>query len=75
VVYTVDPHTIYVISNSYRQIPVFGRNTIRRFSNNCSELKKMAARDFEDLLQVSSNLPNIQLAHEDFCSLVCYPGF
>ena len=37
---------------SYRQVPTFGRDTIRRFSSNCSELKKMAARDFEDLLQV-----------------------
>jgi hypothetical protein len=37
---------------SYRQIPTFGRDTIRRFSSNISELKKLAARDFEDLLQV-----------------------
>jgi hypothetical protein len=36
----------------YRAIPSFGRDTIRRFSANCSELKKMAARDFENLLQV-----------------------
>jgi hypothetical protein len=34
----------------------FGRDTIRRFRSNVSELKKMAARDFEDLLQVSSRL-------------------
>jgi hypothetical protein len=33
---------------SYRQIPSFGRDAIRRFSANCSELKKMAARDFEN---------------------------
>jgi hypothetical protein len=39
--------------SSYRQIPTFGRDTIRRFSSNVSELKKMAARDFEDILQVS----------------------
>jgi len=38
--------------DSYREIPSFGRDTIRRFSANCSELKKMAARDFENLLQV-----------------------
>ena len=37
---------------SYRQIPTFGRDTIRRFATNSSEMKKMAARDFEDLLQV-----------------------
>ncbi|KAF7967740.1 hypothetical protein HWV62_33264 [Athelia sp. TMB] len=35
----------------YRQVPSFGRDTIRRFSNNVSELKQLAARDYEDLLQ------------------------
>lgn len=33
-------------------MPTFGSDTIRRFSNNVSELKKLAARDFADLLQV-----------------------
>jgi hypothetical protein len=37
---------------SYREVPSFGRDTVRRFSANCSEMKKMAARDFENLLQV-----------------------
>jgi hypothetical protein len=37
---------------SFRQVPTFGQDTIRRFSNNVSELKRLAARDFEDLLQV-----------------------
>lgn len=37
---------------SFRQVPTFGRDTIRRFSSNISELKKLAARDFEDMLQV-----------------------
>lgn len=31
----------------------FGRDTIRKFTNNVSGMKKLAARDFEDLLQVS----------------------
>lgn len=39
---------------SFREVPTFGRDTIRRFSSNVSELKKLAARDFEDLLQVSA---------------------
>jgi hypothetical protein len=30
----------------------FGRGTIRKFPSNVSEMKKLAARDFEDLLQV-----------------------
>ena len=37
---------------SYRHIPTFGRGTIRRFHNNASAMKKLAGRDFEDLLQV-----------------------
>jgi hypothetical protein len=34
-------------------MPTFGSSTIRRFATNASEMKKLAARDFEDLLQVS----------------------
>ena len=37
----------------FRQIPTFGVDTIRKFSNNISETKQLAARDFEDALQVS----------------------
>jgi hypothetical protein len=36
----------------FRLVPTFGRGTIRRFANNASEMKRMAARNFEDLLQV-----------------------
>ncbi|KIL66688.1 hypothetical protein M378DRAFT_55562, partial [Amanita muscaria Koide BX008] len=35
----------------YRQVPTFGRNIIRRFGTNASSMKKLAARDYEDLLQ------------------------
>ena len=38
----------------FRQIPTFGRGTIRCFRNNTSEMKKLAAQDFEDILQVTS---------------------
>jgi hypothetical protein len=48
---TVNTHTY--ATRSFRQVPTFGSDTIRRFSDNVSELKKLAARDFEDLLQVS----------------------
>ena len=37
----------------YRQISSFG-STIRGWSSNASEMKKLAARDYEDLLQVIS---------------------
>lgn len=33
-------------------MPSFGKDTIRKFVANTSELKKLAARNFEDLLQV-----------------------
>src|ERR1700722_14640372 len=33
-------------------MPSFGRDMIRRFGSNYSELKNKAARDFENLLQV-----------------------
>jgi hypothetical protein len=36
----------------FRQVPTFGLGVIRRFSNNTSEMKRLAARDFEDILQV-----------------------
>lgn len=32
-------------------MPRFGWDTIRRFANKASEMKKLGARDFEDLLQ------------------------
>ncbi|CDO74305.1 hypothetical protein BN946_scf184839.g11 [Trametes cinnabarina] len=35
----------------FRQVPTFGRSTIRRFAHNVSEMKRMAARDLEDILQ------------------------
>jgi hypothetical protein len=40
------------LDRRYRQISTFGHGTIRNFSANSSEMKKLAARDFEDLLQV-----------------------
>lgn len=40
------------ILSSYRQIPTFGKDTIRRFTANASAMRKLGVRDFEDLLQV-----------------------
>jgi hypothetical protein len=52
--YVYSRHTIAsdLFSTSYRQVPTFGRDTIRKFSNNASGMKNLAGRDFEDLLQV-----------------------
>ena len=41
------------ICTRFRQVPPFGTDTIRRFTTDTSEMKKLAARDFEDILQVS----------------------
>jgi hypothetical protein len=39
----------------FQLVPTFGRSTIRRFAANASEMKKLAARNYEDLLQVHSS--------------------
>ncbi|EAU83872.2 hypothetical protein CC1G_09541 [Coprinopsis cinerea okayama7 len=39
------------LDRRYRLVPTFGVDTIRRFRNNISEMKQLAARDFEDMLQ------------------------
>jgi hypothetical protein len=41
----------------FRLVPTFGTHTIRRFKDNVSELKKLAARDYEDILQVRGSNP------------------
>ncbi|KAH7877053.1 uncharacterized protein C8R40DRAFT_1168980 [Lentinula edodes] len=43
--------TVQELNQRFRTVPTFGRGTIRRFVDNVSELKKLAARDYEDLLQ------------------------
>lgn len=40
----------------FRQVPTFGGGTIWKFHTNVSRLKKLAARDFEDILQVCSHV-------------------
>ncbi|KAK7680031.1 hypothetical protein QCA50_016977 [Cerrena zonata] len=39
------------LNERYRSMPSFCRSTIRKFHNNVSAMKKLAARDFEDILQ------------------------
>jgi hypothetical protein len=43
----------FPVKTRFRAMPTFGSSTIRCFATNASEMKKLAARDFEDLLQVS----------------------
>ncbi|KAF8960115.1 hypothetical protein BDZ97DRAFT_1922371 [Flammula alnicola] len=42
---------VQALNTRYRQVPTFGRSTIRRFTENASSMKKLAARNYEDLLQ------------------------
>ncbi|KAJ7174906.1 hypothetical protein C8R46DRAFT_1161271 [Mycena filopes] len=42
---------VQALNDRYRQVPTFGKATIRRLTNNASAMKKLAARNFEDLLQ------------------------
>ncbi|KAF9474973.1 hypothetical protein BDN70DRAFT_814828 [Pholiota conissans] len=50
---------IVELDQRYRKISTFGHGTIRKFAANSSEMKKLAARDFEDLLQ---------------CAIPCFEG-
>ncbi|KAF9033895.1 hypothetical protein BJ165DRAFT_1396369 [Panaeolus papilionaceus] len=47
---TGSSNAIQILNKRYRDMPTFGE-TIRRFSNNAAAMSKLAARDFEDLLQ------------------------
>ncbi|KAK7013429.1 GLOBIN domain-containing protein [Favolaschia claudopus] len=46
-----NPVSVDKLNERFRNIPTFGRSTIRRFHANVSDMKKPAARDFEDILQ------------------------
>ncbi|KAI0063164.1 hypothetical protein BV25DRAFT_453896, partial [Artomyces pyxidatus] len=49
--YAAAGDAIQTLNERYRAMPTFGRDTIRKFHRNASGMKKLAARDFEDLLQ------------------------
>ncbi|KAJ3887325.1 hypothetical protein GG344DRAFT_80858, partial [Lentinula edodes] len=51
ILYAVGQQYVEELNHRFRQMPTFGFDTIRTFANNASEMKKLAARDFEDLLQ------------------------
>ncbi|PPR00724.1 hypothetical protein CVT26_012318 [Gymnopilus dilepis] len=51
ILYAQGQDAVQVLNERYRQMPTFGRDTIRKFCSNVSEMRKLAGRDFEDLLQ------------------------
>ncbi|KAI0071014.1 hypothetical protein K474DRAFT_1712834 [Panus rudis PR-1116 ss-1] len=51
ILYAQGQNTIQEFNARFRQVPTFGRDTIRRFRRNMSDEKGLAARDYEDILQ------------------------
>ncbi|KIJ23071.1 hypothetical protein M422DRAFT_276426 [Sphaerobolus stellatus SS14] len=51
ILYTGGNSVVQEMDERFRKVPAFGRGTIRRFTGNVSELKKLAARNYEDILQ------------------------
>ncbi|KAF7299351.1 hypothetical protein MIND_00884300 [Mycena indigotica] len=57
----------------FRQISSFGRNTIRSFNHNVSELKYAAARNYEDILQcILPTLEGLFPQHQALVDQLCF---
>lgn len=67
---------IQVFNERFRAVPPFGRSTIRRFSENASAMKKLAARNYEDLLQESFSSAGVRfvLMTIEQCSMPVFEG-
>lgn len=50
---------LIVLLLRFRHVPTFGRDSIRKFTSHVSELKKLGARDYENLLQVAESLSRL----------------
>ncbi|KAG6915518.1 hypothetical protein DXG01_011049 [Tephrocybe rancida] len=51
ILHAADVALVHELDKRFRKIPTFGRDTIRKFSVNTSEMKKLAAHNYEDILQ------------------------
>ncbi|KAG2004882.1 hypothetical protein CC2G_007810 [Coprinopsis cinerea AmutBmut pab1-1] len=47
-----DPAKLQQLNDNYRAVPTYGRNTIRRFPKRVSDMRKLAGRDYEDIIQL-----------------------
>src|SRR6267154_573890 len=54
ILHAIGGDVVQDLNKRYQQVPPFGRGTIHRFTGNPSAMWKLAARDFEDLLQVTT---------------------
>ncbi|KAL7281107.1 hypothetical protein ACG7TL_004414 [Trametes sanguinea] len=48
---TAGTATVHELNKRFRQVPSFAWTTIRKFADNVCDMKRLAARDFEDMLQ------------------------
>ncbi|KAG2046631.1 hypothetical protein BDR06DRAFT_985499 [Suillus hirtellus] len=48
---------VAILNSRFHEVPMFGNGVIQKFANNTSEMKRLAARDFEDILQVFGAVP------------------
>jgi hypothetical protein len=63
---------VHLTNSRYRLVPTFGLGVIRKFSANASEMKKLAAHDYENLLQVKTSVTFLVDMHEHHtCALQC----
>ncbi|QRV96818.1 colossin-A [Ceratobasidium sp. AG-Ba] len=51
IVYGQGNDTVTEFNRRFRKVPTFSGSTIRKFSEDVASLKRLAARDFEDILQ------------------------
>jgi hypothetical protein len=67
--------SVQELNRRYRAVPTFGRSTIRRFGENASSMKKLAARNYEDLLQVTmlASLTGVSYTHTQFIDILSAP--
>jgi hypothetical protein len=57
-------------------VPSYGHGVIRKFVNNTSKMKRLAARDFEDILQVcfTDSIVNMRHLHLSECVMPVFEG-
>ncbi|KAF5356693.1 hypothetical protein D9758_013746 [Tetrapyrgos nigripes] len=51
IAYSLGDEVIADINKQFKKCPPFGRCTIRRFTDDTTSMKRIAARDYEDILQ------------------------
>ncbi|TFK68774.1 hypothetical protein BDN72DRAFT_650911 [Pluteus cervinus] len=51
ILFSLGTETVHIFNERFRRVAPFGPSTIRKFSTNVSDLSKLAARDYEDILQ------------------------